>query len=94
MTLIGVISQQLIPKKDGLGRIVACELMIVNPAIKNLIREGKTAQIDSTIATSADIGAISMDNSLLRLARSKQISNESARIYAKNQDYIKKNLGF
>ena len=94
MTLVGVISQQLIPKKDGSGRVVACELMIVNPAIKNLIREGKTAQIDSTIATSADIGAISMDNSLLRLARSKQISNESARIYARNQDYIKKNLGF
>lgn len=93
MTLVAVISQQLIPKKDGSGRILASEYMLVNSAIRNLIREGKTPQIDNVIATTADSGSITMDNSLIKLVREKKISAESARLSARNQEYVIKNFG-
>lgn len=92
MTLKAVLSQQLLPTKDGKSRVAACELMIVNPAIRNLIREGKTPQIDNVIATSMQEGAISMDNALIKLYREKKISADTIVQAARNADYVKKNI--
>ncbi len=89
-TLMAVMSQQLIPRKMG-GRVCACELMMVTPAIRNLIREGKTPQIISAISTSAAEGSITMDNALIQLYRNKTISAETARAAARDPDYVKKN---
>lgn len=90
MTLMAVLTQQLIPKKGG-GRALACELMIVTDAIRNLIRAGNTPQIANAVATSAAIGGQTMDQALLRLVRGGQITKEMAVHYAHNADYVRKN---
>lgn len=90
MTLEAVLTQQLIKKKMG-GRALACEMMIVTDAIRNLIRSGNTPQIVNAIATSADLGGQTMDQALVRLVRGGQISREMALHYAKDEAYIKKN---
>lgn len=92
MTLQAVLSQQLIPTRDGKGRVAACELMVVNTAIRNLIREGKTPQIAGTIATSAADGGITMDNALVRLYKAGKISAAEAKSAARDPDYMKKNI--
>jgi twitching motility protein PilT len=79
MSLIGVISQQLIPTGDG--RLAAREIMINTPAIANLVRENKVAQIKTIIQTSADDGMISMDQSLKNLVKEKLIDKETAKMY-------------
>ncbi len=89
--LEAVLSQQLVPKADGSGRVLACELMLVTPAIRNLIREAKTPQIASALGTSAAIGNITMDNALLKLYRDRLITTETAREAAHDYDYIEKN---
>ncbi|MGE4485796.1 MAG: type IV pilus twitching motility protein PilT [Oscillospiraceae bacterium] len=94
MTLQAVLSQQLVRRADNTGRVVACEVMIVNSAIKNLIREGKTPQIGNVLATSAQEGSITMDNALIKLYKDKKISAETAREAARNADYVKKNTMF
>ena len=91
MTLIAVLTQQLLPKIGG-GRALACELMMVNMAIRNLIRDGKTPQIASTIATSARDGSISMDQWLVRLVQSRKVAPEEACAVAFDPAQIKKNL--
>lgn len=78
MTLRAVISQQLLPRQTG-GRVLAAEVMVVTPAIKNLIREGKTPQIENSISTSASVGSITMDASLARLLQTRDISSAVAR---------------
>ena len=93
MTLQAVLSQQLLPRRGG-GRVAACELMVVSPAIRNLIREGKTPQIANAVATSADLGGITMDNALVRLFKDKQITADTARAAAHDPDYVKKNTLF
>jgi len=90
-TLKAVLSQQLLPRTGG-GRALACEIMIVNPAIRNLIREGKTPQITSTIATSAKDGSLAMDACLARLYRDRKISRETALLAAQDPEYMKKSL--
>ncbi len=90
-TLMAVLSQQLLPKKTG-GRVAACELMMVTPAIRNLIREGKTPQILSSLATSAAEGSVTMDNALIALNKQKLISAEVARAaYCHEPDLVKRN---
>lgn len=89
--LVAVLSQQLLPRRDGMGRALACELMMVTPAIRNLIREGKTPQIASALATSAAVGSITMDNALINLYRARAIDAETARENAHDQDYMRKN---
>src|SRR3989339_141210 len=64
-TLIGIVSQRLIPRVDG-GRVPACEIMIVNSAIRNLIRERKAYQIDLVIETSMQEGMVTLNRSLSR----------------------------
>ena len=85
-----VISQQLLPKKMG-GRALAAELMIVTDAIRNLIRNGNTPQIQNAVATSAAIGGQTMDQALVKLVRSGQISKDIAVEYSHEKDYVKKN---
>ncbi len=90
MTLQAVLTQQLIPKTGG-GRALACELMLVNDAIRNLIRSGNTPQIANAIATSAAQGGQTMDQALVRLVRAGSISRDMAISYAHETDYVKKN---
>ena len=93
MTLQAVLAQQLLPRRGG-GRVAACELMVVSPAIRNLIREGKTPQIANAVATSADLGGITMDNALIRLFKDKLITADTARAAAHDPDYVKRNTLF
>lgn len=76
-TLRAVLAQQLLPRVNG-GRIAACEVMTVNNAIRNLIREGKTPQIENFITMNAKDGNILMDNAVMNLAKSGKISQETA----------------
>jgi len=80
--LEGVISQQLLTKKDGSGRVVATEIMVATPAIRNLIREGKTHQIQNAIQTGAKYGMHTMDMSIAELYKRGLISYEEAMTYA------------
>jgi twitching motility protein PilT len=81
-SLIGVLSQQLLRLRDSDGRIAATELMVVTPAVRNLIREGKTHQIYSAMQTGARFGMQTMDSSLRTLYREGKISYEDALNYA------------
>lgn len=75
--LSGVISQRLIPKISG-GRIAACEVLISNDAVRNLIREGKTFQINNVINTSYDLGMVSLERSLGALVKKGFVSLDEA----------------
>lgn len=90
MTLMAVISQQLVKKKTG-GRVLASEVMVVTDGIRNMIRGGNTPQIANAIATSAAIGGQTMDQSLVSLVRSRQIDKSVAVEYSHDQAYVKKN---
>ncbi len=83
--LEGVISQQLIPRRDGHGIVPACEVMVVNSAIRNLIREGKPFQITSVLQTSANLGMQTLDANLAQLYTSGIISQEDALFRAQDQ---------
>ncbi|SEO35235.1 type IV pilus twitching motility protein PilT [Propionispora vibrioides] len=86
LTLQGIISQQLIPRRDGTGRVVALEILTATPAVRNLIREGKSHQILSIIQTGARNGMQSMDSSLKALYTSGAITYEDAIIRASNPE--------
>jgi len=86
--LQGVISQQLLPKADGDGRIAAMEVMLCNPAIKNHIREGKTHQILSSLQTGRHSGMISMDASLMELYKAGVITYEKAITHAVDRESL------
>ena len=92
-TLRAVLSQQLLVRKGGKGRAAACECMIVTPAIRNQIREGNTAQMQSSLLSSANIGAITMDNCLINMVRNNAIDAQTAVDAANNVDYVKQNVG-
>lgn len=77
-SILGVIAQILLPTLDEKGRVPAIEVMIANPAIRNLIREGKVHQIPSTIQTSKKDGMQSLDQSLKDLVMEDKISQEEA----------------
>ena len=90
MTLMAVISQQLVKRKTG-GRVLASEVMVVTDGIRNMIRSGNTPQIANAIATSAGIGGQTMDQSLVSLVRSRQIDKNVAVDHANDVIYVKKN---
>jgi twitching motility protein PilT len=77
-TLRGVVAQQLLPHASGTGRAVATEVLVVTPAIRNLIREGKTFQIPSALQSGARFGMQTMDQSLAQLVREGVITQEVA----------------
>jgi twitching motility protein PilT len=91
MVLKAVLTQQLLPKKEG-GRVLATEYMIVTDAIKNLIRNGDTPQIANMVATSAEIGGQTMDQSIVMLVRKGMITRETALHYAVNKDFVSRNM--
>jgi twitching motility protein PilT len=82
-SLIAVISQTLLKRKDGTGRIAAHEIMIGTPAIRNLIRENKIAQMYSVIQTSLGQGMQTLDQCLQELIRRNLIAPGEARLAAK-----------
>jgi len=86
--LEGVVTQQMIPKKDGSGVAVACEVMVVNNAIRNLIREGKPYQINSIIQTSSNVGMQTMESSLAEYVASGVISQEDAALRASDPQLL------
>ncbi len=89
LTLASVISQRLLPRKSN-GRIAAREIMLNTSAVSNLIRENKVAQLKSVIETSSKEGMISMDQSLQKLYKDKEIDKEVARAYMDNPDLLDK----
>ncbi len=92
MTLKAILSQQLLVRQSGKGRIAACECMINSPAMQNLIREGKTPQMASTMLSNANIGSITMDNCLIGMVMNRDISVETAIDAANDREYVKKRL--
>lgn len=88
--LQGIVSQQLIARNDGEGRVAALETMITTPAIQNLIREGKTHQIQSSIQTGAKYGMKTMDSSIVELYKNGIISYEKALTYAVDVEMFKR----
>ena len=79
--LEAVVAQRLIPLDKG-GRRAVSEILLANPAVGNLIREGKTHQVDNIIRTSSDIGMVSLERSLVNLVREGAISVQKAQEYA------------
>ena len=88
-SLQAVISQTLLKLKDGSGRIAAHEIMIGTPAIRNLIRENKVAQMYSAIQTGQQYGMQTLDQCLVGLMRKGLISKEAAMEKAVNKDFIR-----
>lgn len=86
--LQGIVSQQLLPKEDGNGRVAALEVMVTTPAIQNLVREGKTHQIESSVQTGAKYGMKTMDMAITELYKKKLISSEAALTYAIDKEMI------
>ena len=88
--LEAVISQQLLINKNNNGRVAAFEIMISTPGIKNLIREGKTFQIESMIQTGSKYGMKTMDMSIYELYKNGVISKETAIMYAIDREALEK----
>jgi twitching motility protein PilT len=82
-TLIGIVSQRLLPRVGG-GLIPAVEVLMANAAVRNLIRENRIHEIDLVIETNADMGMISLNRSLVELIRKGEISMENAMLYSLN----------
>ncbi|HRH81088.1 MAG TPA: type IV pilus twitching motility protein PilT [Thiobacillaceae bacterium] len=85
-SLRAVISQTLLKKKDGTGRVAAHEIMVGTPAIRNLIRENKIAQMYSAIQTGQNLGMQTLDQALMNLVRRNAIDLTEARAVAANKD--------
>ena len=93
VALQGIITQQLLPTADGAGRVAACEVLLATPAIRNLIREGKTHQIYSSLQTGANIGMQTMDAALATLVRSGKITQKLAESRSSTPDELRRLLG-
>ncbi|HEY5806254.1 MAG TPA: type IV pilus twitching motility protein PilT [Candidatus Saccharimonadales bacterium] len=85
--LMAVVSQRLIPQIGG-GRIAAAEILVATPAVRNIIREGKTHQLEAVIQTGAEFGMQSMDKTLVSLIHNGTISYDDARMVAIDQDEL------
>ncbi len=90
--LKAVITQTLLPKADGSGRVPAFEILVVNDAVSNLIREGKTFQINSVIQTNQKSGMILLDMYLAALLKQKVITEETAFDRCTNREELKRLL--
>ncbi len=93
VALQGIVSQQLLPTADGSGRVVGCEILMPTPAVRNLIREGKSHQIYSAIQTSGNIGMQTMDAHLAQLVRMGRISHELAMERASVPEELRRLMG-
>ncbi|MFC1901549.1 type IV pilus twitching motility protein PilT [Chloroflexota bacterium] len=91
--LIGVLCQALIPKVEGAGRAAAIEVMLANPAVRNLIREGKTYQLPNTIRMNSQTGMELFDQALIRLYKEGAISRESVFDFCNDREEVEKLTG-
>lgn len=90
VTLQGIVAQQLIPKFNQPGRVLATEVLIANSAIRNLIREGKTYQLPSALQTGGKLGMQTLDASLKSLYQRRLISLQEAMMRASDQEEFKR----
>jgi twitching motility protein PilT len=93
VALQGIVTQQLLPTADGQGRVVACEVLVPTPAVRNLIREGKTHQIYSALQTGAQYGMQTMDAALADLVRRGTITRELAEARSSTPQELRRLLG-
>ncbi|HEY8770914.1 MAG TPA: type IV pilus twitching motility protein PilT [Thermoleophilaceae bacterium] len=93
VALQGILTQQLLPRADGQGRCVATEILVPTPAIRNLIREGKTHQIYSALQTGGAHGMQTMDASLADLVRDHKISRELAEQRSSTPEELRRLMG-
>jgi twitching motility protein PilT len=89
-TLQGVVTQQLLQTADGKGRAVACEILIVTPAVRHLVREGKVHQIYTVMQTGSQFGMQTMDASIAELLRIGRISKLVAAQVAHNSEDMRR----
>ena len=93
VALQGIVTQQLLPTADGQGRCCAAEILIPTPAVRNLIREGKTHQIYSALQTGRQFGMQTMDASLAQLVRQHKISRELAEARSSAPEELRRLMG-
>src|SRR5213082_2984783 len=93
VALMGILTQQLLPTADGASRVVATEVLIPNPAVRNLIRERKTHQIYSVLQTSSAAGMQTMDAALATLVREGQITQKLAEARSSAPEELRRLLG-
>jgi len=91
--LIAVLCQVLIPRANGSGRIAAVEVMIANPPVRNLIREGKIYQLPNIIRTHREIGMISLDEALVNLYLKQIITGENLLAFCNEREEVEKLIG-
>ena len=92
MVLEAVVSQQLLQCEQDKSRVAAFEIMLGSNAIRNLVRDGKTHQLENIIYSSGDMGMQTMDASLLQLFRSGRISKETALAHSNNQEAMNRQM--
>ena len=93
VALQGIVTQQLLPKADGKGRVCACEILAPTSAVRNLIREGKTHQIYSALQTGGQFGMQTMDAALAQLVREHKITRELAESRSSAPDELRRLMG-
>ncbi len=90
--LLGVLSQTLLPTSDGHGRVAAVEVMTASPAVRSMIREGKTHQLMGVMETSQRHGMQTLDQALVTLVETGQVAIEDAILKAQNKEYLRSHL--
>jgi len=93
VALQGVVTQQLLPTADGSSRVAACEVLIPTPAVRNLIREGKTHQIPSAMQTGSGVGMQTMDAALAALVRAGKITQRLAESRSSTPEELRRIMG-
>jgi twitching motility protein PilT len=93
VSLQGIVTQQLLPRADGNGRVVAAEVLVPTPGVRNLIREGKTHQLYSALQTGAQFGMQTMDTSLAQLVREGRITRELAEARSSAPEELRRLMG-
>jgi twitching motility protein PilT len=93
VALQGIVTQQLLPTADGQGRCCACEILVPTPAVRNLIREGKTHQIYSVLQTGGSHGMQTMDAALVDLVRRQKIARELAESRSSAPEELRRLMG-
>src|ERR671917_347069 len=93
VSLQGIVTQQLLPKADGQGRVASVEVLVPTPAVRNLIREGKTHQIYSALQTGAAFGMQTMDASLSDLVLRNKITRELAEARSSAPEELRRLMG-
>ncbi|MBA7650791.1 Twitching mobility protein [subsurface metagenome] len=91
--LIGVLCQVLVPRADAAGRVAAVEIMLANPPVKNLIREGKIYQLPNVIRTHREMGMISLDEALVNLYLKQLITGETLLAFCNERQEVEKLIG-